>query len=203
MVKPASRKWRGCAMCVAHFLPDTPITKRLADVRAPFVGATASLTLDTNRRRDINIQRSRWPQAEKGYWGETDYNSDDDASSSSTRSRSSTSPSRSRRRSRKAGAQMSGADEFGAHGRRRERDFPAGQRAHPGSTGARFRFRKHQLVNESRTAHRHRAEDAENATFTLDEKALAQPALASFHPDPAGAGVARFGRLVATARLTS
>src|SRR5205814_5075483 len=35
----------------AHFLGDSPVTKRLADVRAIFVGGTSSLTLDPNRGR--------------------------------------------------------------------------------------------------------------------------------------------------------
>jgi hypothetical protein len=60
----------------AHFLGDSPITKRLADVRAIFVGGTASLTLDPNRGRPANIQLQPLIQAEKGYFAETDYNSD-------------------------------------------------------------------------------------------------------------------------------
>ena len=64
---------------VARFLPDTPVTKRLADVRAPFFGGTCSLTLDSQRVRAANIQLQPLVQAEKGYWGETDYNSDDQA----------------------------------------------------------------------------------------------------------------------------
>jgi len=61
----------------ARFLADSPITKRLADVRAIFVGGTASLTLDQNRGRAANIQLTPIIQAEKGYFAETDYNSDD------------------------------------------------------------------------------------------------------------------------------
>src|SRR6476659_2808504 len=60
----------------AHFLGDSPITKRLADVRAIFVGGTASLTLDPNRGRAVNIRLEQLIQAEKGYFAETDYNSD-------------------------------------------------------------------------------------------------------------------------------
>ena len=60
----------------AHFLGDSLITKRLADVRAIFVGGTASLTLDPNRGRAVNIQLQPLIQAEKGYFAETDYNSD-------------------------------------------------------------------------------------------------------------------------------
>jgi ABC-type uncharacterized transport system involved in gliding motility auxiliary subunit len=60
----------------AHFLGDSPITKRLADVRAIFVGGTASITLDPNRGGPANIQLQPLIQAEKGYFAETDYNSD-------------------------------------------------------------------------------------------------------------------------------
>jgi ABC-type uncharacterized transport system len=60
----------------ARFLADSPITKRLADVRAIFVGGTASLTLDPNRGRAANIRLEPLIQAEKGYFAETDYNSD-------------------------------------------------------------------------------------------------------------------------------
>ncbi|MEY2527672.1 MAG: gliding motility-associatede transport system auxiliary component [Verrucomicrobiota bacterium] len=64
---------------IARFLPDTPITKRLADVRAPFLGGTCSLTLEADRVRAANIQLQPLAQAEKGYWGEVDYNSTDEA----------------------------------------------------------------------------------------------------------------------------
>src|SRR5262249_13277805 len=64
---------------VAHFLPDNPVTKRLADVQAPFFGSTSSLTLDSQRVAAANIHLTPLLQAEKGYWGETDYYSDDEA----------------------------------------------------------------------------------------------------------------------------
>src|SRR5215216_4496888 len=60
----------------AHFLGDSPITKRLADVRAIFVGGTASLTLDPNRGRAVNLRLEPLIQAEKGYFAEADYNTD-------------------------------------------------------------------------------------------------------------------------------
>jgi gliding motility-associatede transport system auxiliary component len=63
----------------ARFLGDSPITKRLADVRAIFIGGTASLTLDPNRGRAANIRLEPLIQAEKGYFAETDYNSDNQA----------------------------------------------------------------------------------------------------------------------------
>src|SRR5213080_3061279 len=61
----------------AHFLGDSPVTKRLADVRAIFVGGTASLTLEPDRVRAANIRLEPLIQAEKGYFAEKDYNSDD------------------------------------------------------------------------------------------------------------------------------
>src|SRR5213080_4051470 len=63
----------------AHFLGDSPVTKRLADVRAIFVGGTASLTLEPDRGRAVNIRLEPLIQAEKGYFAETDYNSDNQA----------------------------------------------------------------------------------------------------------------------------
>src|SRR5262245_22834827 len=60
----------------ARFLGDSPVTKRLADVRTIFVGGTSSLTLDLNRGRTANIRQEPLIQAEKGYFAETDYNSD-------------------------------------------------------------------------------------------------------------------------------
>src|ERR1700745_4202723 len=62
-----------------HFLGDSPVTKRLADVRAIFVGGTASLTVDPNRGRPANIRLEPLIQADKGYFAETDYNSDNQA----------------------------------------------------------------------------------------------------------------------------
>ncbi|MBV9007784.1 MAG: GldG family protein [Verrucomicrobia bacterium] len=64
---------------IGRFLPDSPITKKLADVRAPFFGGTCSLTLEPDRVRAAGIQLQPLVQAEKGYWGEVDYNSDDPA----------------------------------------------------------------------------------------------------------------------------
>src|SRR6184192_3591807 len=61
----------------AHFLGDSPITKRLADVRTLFLGGTASLTLEPDRVRTSNIRVEPLIQAEKGYFAEKDYNTDD------------------------------------------------------------------------------------------------------------------------------
>src|SRR5947207_792247 len=63
----------------AHFLGASPVTKRLAEVRAIFVGGTSSLTLDPSRGRAVNIRLEPLVQAEKGYFAETDYNSDNQA----------------------------------------------------------------------------------------------------------------------------
>ncbi len=64
---------------VAHFLDNSPITKMLGDVRAPFFGPTSSLTLDSERVAAANIHLTPLAEAEKGYWGERDYDSNDDA----------------------------------------------------------------------------------------------------------------------------
>jgi hypothetical protein len=64
---------------IGRFVPDTPITKRLGDVRAPFFGSTSSIALEQDRVRAANIRLSPLAEAEKGYWGEIDYNSDDEA----------------------------------------------------------------------------------------------------------------------------
>src|SRR6059036_2033767 len=63
----------------ARFLGDSPITKRLADVRALFLGGTSSLTLEPDRARAANIGIEPLIQAEKGYFAETDYNTDNQA----------------------------------------------------------------------------------------------------------------------------
>jgi hypothetical protein len=64
---------------VGRFAGESPITKRLEGVQAPFLGATASLALakdDPNAVTNIKVQPLA--EAEKGYWGEVDYNSDDE-----------------------------------------------------------------------------------------------------------------------------
>ncbi len=62
----------------AHFL-DTPITHRLAGARMLLFGGTSTLTLESNRVRPANIRIEPLLQAEKGYFAETDYNSQDQA----------------------------------------------------------------------------------------------------------------------------
>src|SRR5882762_2903483 len=63
----------------AHFLGDSPITKRLAGARGLFFGGTSSLTLEPDRVRAANIRLEPLAQGEKGYFAETDYNSQDQA----------------------------------------------------------------------------------------------------------------------------
>src|SRR6266566_735395 len=63
----------------ARFLGDSPITRRLADVRALFLGGTSSLSPEQDRVRAANIRVESLIQAEKGYFAETDYNTDDQA----------------------------------------------------------------------------------------------------------------------------
>src|SRR5204863_3625957 len=63
----------------AHFVGNSPITKRLADVRVLFFGGTSSLTLEPERVRAANIRVEPLIQAEQGYFAETDYNTDNQA----------------------------------------------------------------------------------------------------------------------------
>jgi ABC-2 type transport system permease protein len=63
----------------AAFLGDSPITKRLADARGIFPGGASSVTLEPDRVRAANIRLQPLVQAEKGYWAEADYNSEDQA----------------------------------------------------------------------------------------------------------------------------
>src|SRR6266481_4818702 len=63
----------------AHFLGDSPITKRLAGANALFFGGTSSLTLAPDRARAANLRIEPLIQAEKGYFAEPDYNADDQA----------------------------------------------------------------------------------------------------------------------------
>src|ERR1700736_3926068 len=61
----------------ARFLGNSPITKRLADVRAVFFGGSSSIALDPDRVRAANIQVQPLLEAEKGYFAEKDYNTTD------------------------------------------------------------------------------------------------------------------------------
>ena len=76
----------------ARFLGDSPITKRLADVRALFLGGTSSLTLEPQRVRAVNIRLEPLVQAEKGYFAEKDYDTEDQAKFQSDSERSNNAP---------------------------------------------------------------------------------------------------------------
>jgi ABC-type uncharacterized transport system involved in gliding motility auxiliary subunit len=78
MVKTGIQEMARVRDVIGRFLPDSPITKRLADVRGIFVGGTSSLTLEQDRVRAANVRLQPLIQAEKGYWAETDYNSTDE-----------------------------------------------------------------------------------------------------------------------------
>ena len=78
MVKTGIQEMMRVRDVFARYLPDSPITKRLADVRGLFEGGTSSLTLEPDRVRAANVRLQPLVQAEKGYWAETDYNSTDE-----------------------------------------------------------------------------------------------------------------------------
>src|SRR5438477_5907429 len=63
----------------ARFLGNSPVTKRLADVRAVFFGGTSSIALEPERVRGANVRLQPLVEAEKGYFAETDYNTTDQA----------------------------------------------------------------------------------------------------------------------------
>jgi ABC-type uncharacterized transport system involved in gliding motility auxiliary subunit len=55
------------------FVPGTPITKRLQNVNAAFMGVTQSLTLLADRVKEENIRLAPLIRASKGYWAEPGY----------------------------------------------------------------------------------------------------------------------------------
>jgi hypothetical protein len=79
MVKTGIQELARVRDVIGRFLPDSLVTKRLADVRGIFVGGTSSLTLEQDRVRAANLRLQPLIQAEKGYWAEKDYNSTDEA----------------------------------------------------------------------------------------------------------------------------
>src|SRR5438045_4757706 len=79
MVKTGIQEMARVRDVIGHFLPESPITKKLADVRGIFLGGTSSLTLEQDRVRAANVRLQPLIQAEKGYWAEKDYNSTDEA----------------------------------------------------------------------------------------------------------------------------
>jgi ABC-type uncharacterized transport system len=76
----------------AHFLGDSPITKRLAGANALFFGGTSSLTLPPDGGRGANIRLEPLVQAEKGYFAETDYNTEDQVKLQADAKRNSNTP---------------------------------------------------------------------------------------------------------------
>src|SRR5438874_3328632 len=76
----------------ARFLGDSPVTIRLANVRALFFGGTSSLTLQTERVRAANIRLQPLIEAEKGYFAETDYNTNDQAKLQANAKKAGTAP---------------------------------------------------------------------------------------------------------------
>ena len=55
------------------FVPGSPVTKRLNNVNAMFLGATQSLSLQGDRVKAGNIKLQPLIQASKGFWGETQF----------------------------------------------------------------------------------------------------------------------------------
>ncbi|HEY0368677.1 MAG TPA: GldG family protein [Chthoniobacterales bacterium] len=79
MVKTGIQEVARVRDVIGRFVGDSPITKRLADVRAPFLGGTSTLTLaPADKLRSANITVTPLIEAEKGYWGEVDYNATDE-----------------------------------------------------------------------------------------------------------------------------
>src|SRR5216683_2977307 len=76
----------------ARFLGDSPVTKRLANVRALFFGGTSSITLQPERVRAANIRLQPLIEAEKGYFAETDYNTNDQAELQANAKKAGTAP---------------------------------------------------------------------------------------------------------------
>ncbi|PYK91936.1 MAG: hypothetical protein DME35_00615 [Verrucomicrobia bacterium] len=76
----------------ARFLGDSPVTKRLANVRALFFGGTSSITLQPERVRAANIRLQPLIEAEKGYFAETDYNTNDQAKLQANAKKAGTAP---------------------------------------------------------------------------------------------------------------
>ncbi len=58
---------------VGVFVPENPITKRLAGVNALLVGGTCSLFLDEAGAREADVQVRPLITAAEDYWGESDY----------------------------------------------------------------------------------------------------------------------------------
>ena len=187
----------------AHFLGDSPVTKRLADVRAIFVGGTASLTLDPNRGRAVSIRLEPLIQAEKGYFAETDYNSDNQVKlqADAKKGRRCAADNRclsGKRRQRRC----SRAGELVTARRSEQCYIRSRQCHHAGSGGARFCFRRSELAVEPRTNDRYRAKNFEASHVQPRPGSIAPAALDSSGSDAADSRCHWNSRLVATSRLT-
>jgi len=55
------------------FVPGSPVTKRLQNVGAAFMGVTQSLALHEDRVKEQNIRLAPLIRASKGFWAETNY----------------------------------------------------------------------------------------------------------------------------------
>src|SRR4029453_19103242 len=76
----------------AHFLGGSPITQRLADFGDVFFGGPSCVPLEPDRVRAANVRIEPLIQAEKGYFAETDYNTDDQAKLQTDAQRTSNAP---------------------------------------------------------------------------------------------------------------
>ncbi len=112
----------------ARFLGNSPITKRLADVRAVFFGGTSSITIEPDRVRAANIQLQPLIQAEKGYFAERDYNSTDQNKLQADAKKAARRTVDDWRFDRKRGQRRrTRSDEFIAHGGSQQFDIYSGQ----------------------------------------------------------------------------
>ena len=91
---------------MAHFMPDNPVTKRLADVRALFFGPTSSLTLDSQRVVPRTFISRRSSRRRKVTGARPIIIRMTRRCCNTIRRKTRANPSRSRPRSRKAGARM-------------------------------------------------------------------------------------------------
>ena len=187
----------------AHFLGDSPVTKRLADVRAIFVGGTASLTLDPNRGRAVSIRLEPLIQAEKGYFAETDYNSDNQVKLQADAKKAGDVPLTIAASAEKGGSadarvQVNSSRLVAAS----NATFVQDNADHAGSGSAGFCFRRSELAVKPRTNDRYRAKNSEASHVQPRPGSIAPTALDSSGSDAADSRCHWNSRLVATSRLT-
>ena len=138
----------------------------LADVRALFLGGTSSLTLEPDRVRAANTRLQPLIQAEKGYFAETDYNTDDQAKLQADAKRNSNTALTIGAAIEKGGS----ADERVQVNSSRlvvvsNATFVQDNAITQDQQGARFHFRQCELVAQSRTANRYRAKSFKASHF--------------------------------------